>query len=210
MIAEKHDFFMNFSNAVASQDAVLASQLLANEYAEVIAYYPKNVVQAIQDSGIKIKTPASDKDIVNALVENLDKSSELRHRMATLIALNTNTISFSDDTLNSSGEGASALLKGIFETGSGAAGGATAGPAGAIVGAVAGATSSVFGFLKSKKEAEVAKQEMRTRMLESINARKGGQSKGLSTGAIIGISLGGVALITLAIFAAKAMATKKA
>lgn len=207
MIAEKHDFFMNFSNAVASQDAVLASQLLANEYAEVIASYPKNVVQAIQDSGIKIKTPASDKDIVNALVENLDKSSELRHRMATLIALNTNTISFSDDTLNSIGD----IINGLGETGAATAGGAaSAGPAGAIVGAVAGATSSVFGFLKSKKEAEVAKQEMRTRMLELINARKGGQSKGLSTGAIIGISLGGVALITLAIFAAKAMATKKA
>jgi hypothetical protein len=196
MIAEKQDFLHNFSNAIGTQDVPLALNVLASEIADIIKNYPNTVAKAVINSGIKISTPISQKDLVSILVNNLDKNALLRQNIASLIAVNTNAIEMPEHL---SIEGFQQGLESIKNIGKNTAEGSGAGPVGAIVSGVSSAIGSVFGFLKSSKDAKAQKEAMQLQIMQQLNQDK----KGISTGAIIGFSLGAIALIGLIFVVAK-------
>lgn len=206
MVYLDNDFYSTLvGNQKNGKKEEVKSQIL-NEVADLIAYHKAEVIEALNASGISTNSNASDKTVINALVDNVEKNKKLQAGIGYLITKKQVSESQSgDDGSTSSGGGLlgnllgnSAGGAGVSGAAQGAAGGAGAGPIGAIVGAVAGAVGSVFSYKAAQTNAKAQADAQRMQLAQMVLDRKGGGSN-----KAIYIGLGLIALVAIVIVVMK-------
>lgn len=187
----------------------LEKQIL-NEIADLIAYHKPQVIEALNASGVLTKENASDKKVIDSIVDNVSKNRKLQAGLGYLIVQKQTTEKESGGDGDSSSGGG--FLAGLFGSsaggsavqgaGEGAAGGAGAGPIGAIVGAVAGAVKGIFEFKAAKTNAKAQADAQRMQLAQMVLAKKGGSN---NTALYVGLGL----LAVVAIIAVVVVKRKK-
>jgi len=86
----KHDYPMNFMSATGSEDTVLSQEILLDEVAQLIVRHPIEIIDALRESGVKIKGKPSDTEIVNVLTKNLGENEMLSRKVSKLIIRKNN------------------------------------------------------------------------------------------------------------------------
>ena len=184
MIRTVQDFYSNFNNAIIAKDTNLTMDMLINELSTLIVKSKPRVVEMMNAAGVPVSKNISDTALANRVIDNAEKNNKVRHGIAYLISEKHDLLNYSNNT---GGD----ILAGIKAGGSG---GTPADP----VSAIAAGVGSIFGFLKSHKDAKAAKAEAKSQLAMQILAQKGGSK--MSTGAWIGIGVGVAALLGTVVF----------
>ena len=179
MIRTVQDFYSNFNNAIIAKDTNLTMDMLINELSTLIVKSKPKVVEMMNAAGVPVSKNISDTALANRVIDNAEKNNKVRHGLAYLISEKHDLLNYSNST-------------GADSSKAGASGGIDP------VSAVAAAVGSIFGFLKSHKDAKAAKADAKSKLAAQILAQKGGSK--MSTGAWIGIGVGVAALLGTVMF----------
>lgn len=169
-----------------------AAQILAR----IIAENPTAVKDALFESGVDVSPTASDRQVIDSIVNNIGRNRMLQDKIGSLAG---GQDFFASDGSAGNGQGFFSNQQNIQAVGN-------------VVGQALGFW---LGSRRERQQAEAAQSQLEQqtelarinaelvqRQLELEQARLGQGSQGLSTGAKIGIGVGAVALIGLVIFLA--------
>ncbi len=96
MIYVENDFYLNFKNAVKSNDEQALKVMFIDQISTLIAKQRGEILSLFQKSDIALSENPSNEQIVNKLVENIRKSAKLRAGVSFLISKNNDLLVTSD------------------------------------------------------------------------------------------------------------------
>ncbi len=76
MIWIQHDFYSNFINSVGSVDTELTISIFVSEITDLVVHDTKNLLSIFEKTGIKIRKKASDEEIVDAILDNIQTNNK--------------------------------------------------------------------------------------------------------------------------------------
>lgn len=110
MIYAQHNFIENFCNAVGSNDSDNAKEVFLSELTAIVVNFPSEVIDALQNSGVKISDTASENEIIGALSENLGYNGKLNTEIAKVI-LRHGEQSYAVDPVSAIAQGVGEIFK---------------------------------------------------------------------------------------------------
>lgn len=206
----KQDFYFNFTASAQGNDSGLTKKVMLNELANIMSKHPSAIISAIKSAGIPITKDANLRAMVTILSNNLDKNTALSKNIAKLIMLNNG---YSNDT--KFGTDGTTTLQGVMDDSGVGTKPPTPGfwqKAGTIFSKVTDAASGLFGGTSSanadnsaqtQAQLESSRAQTRNSLIQLLMNR--GSNVGMSTGAIIGLSVLLIGLVGGVIY----FATKK-
>ena len=179
MIYAKHNFASNFMNA-AGTDFDGALNILTSEIVALMEKDRAGVVKVLSDSGVRTKDNMTNGEIINAVSNELYENRDFVNNLSELIV--KNNISY---------------MEAAGESDSGSGGGGNTN----WVGAISSAIGSISGIFTQGQQNKQAKEQTKQMLIAELMARQNPPKTGLSTGAVVGIVLGSLAVIGLITFA---------
>ncbi len=82
---QRHNFYMNFSNAIATKDSGMAIDILVHEINELALDFPIDVKKVLNDSGVTTPAKVAPKELALLLNANLSKNAKLQTGLTNLI-----------------------------------------------------------------------------------------------------------------------------
>ena len=197
------DLMSNFSGGVRSGDDSMTEDVILSEISKILYKNPSILVETLNQSGISTKNSISKTELINSVVEALYSSNDFRNSISYVI-VNGNKDKYS----NADGEFFNKLKGALGGLGGGgdSSGGATSGGAssggglqvqsggGGVVGSVASAIGSIFGTVKSFKDAKNQKEDAKSKLQMSILNADNDKKKSLLPVVLIGgiLLIGGI------------------
>tara|TARA_R110000824_G_scaffold139685_13_gene304996 strand:+ start:5001 stop:5579 length:579 start_codon:yes stop_codon:yes gene_type:complete len=170
----------HYSNANGSEDMDFKRDLILDEIAFAIKKNPKQIIQALRNSKVKISENSNNKTIGIKLIDNIYTNQKLKKEITLIIAKQNSKYS------NTNGD---KITNAIKTTGTSTAAGASGGGvAGGIIGAIGGITQSVFDWKTAESQAQTEKLKAQTALMDKLSG--GSQKKWLPI-----VIVGGVLVI---------------
>ncbi len=76
MIWIQHDFYSNFVNSVGSGDTELTLSIFTSEVTDLVVHDTANLLSMFEKAGVKIRKKASDEEIVDAILDNIQTNNK--------------------------------------------------------------------------------------------------------------------------------------
>ena len=96
MIFVENDFYLNFKNAVKSNDETALRVIFIDQISNLLAKNRGDIISLFQKVGIKTSENPSNEELVNKIVENIKKSAKLRAGLSFLISKQNDLLVSSD------------------------------------------------------------------------------------------------------------------
>lgn len=186
----KESFYTNFVGAYMSKDREITKDLIFNELAQIIVTKRKDVITMLTEIGIKFSKKPTDKEIVDAIIDNL--SDDRRVDIVVAYLISEKNKKYEESFSNAGGEFWTKLLGYISGGGSTAGSGTTTTTGGtSTIGGIAGIISSIFSYAQSAKEIKAQKEADKQALLQQILAYKTAKegSKGSNTAVYVILGL---------------------
>lgn len=176
------DFHHNFSAVENSNDETLKKDFILQEISKIIVFQREEFIDALRLSGFEVPDDITDEEIADIVVKNAGTSEKLRRGISFLIFQH-----------NAEDEGKSNLVNGDGKV-----------DVGGILSGLGNAVGSIFDYSTAKQNKEAAEQSAKYQLLEQMVALRASQNqkKGISTGAVIAIVAGVLAIAGVVIFIA--------
>ncbi|HON92799.1 MAG TPA: hypothetical protein PKZ07_14625 [Sedimentisphaerales bacterium] len=183
MIIVEQDFFTNITGTGFGQNPEQDRMVVLHRIAKLIATNRAGVIEAIRASGVAIPHRATDKVIVNKIVDNIATNQRMVTAISYLIA--------QDDNLLIDGPQFYATEGGGDQEKSGSGGGVSImDPISTVVSGIGTAINGIFGAKAAKENRKAQEDRNRTELLLAILANKGGAGKSDKTATVVLIVLG--------------------
>jgi hypothetical protein len=185
-------FYPNFAGAYMSKDTQLTKDLIFSEIAKIIATKRKKVVAALKEIGIKFSKSPTDKEIVDAIINNIGEDRRVDIAVSYLIAEENKK---HEEKFSNAG--------GFWEWAKGLVGAAsdestdtdktkadTTAAGGSTVGAIADTIGIIFGFAQSVKEGQSQREADKAALMQQLIALKTAKTSGSGNNTLIYVVLG--------------------
>lgn len=176
----RHDYFMNFNGAVKSNERRKAQSMFAQELGELVHINKFEVIEALNNAGIKTSKDASGKEIITKVVRNSGDNKKLADNITTLLSFKNDMKRGSDYSHSAAGTSTWGLSTPEDKPDKPSA---KKSVLGGILGTAATALTSILGGGASKAELEAEKEKTRQEALKTLAQLEGRNTR---TALIIG------------------------
>lgn len=173
MIIVEQDFFTNITGTGFGQNPEQDRMVVLHRIAKLIATNRAGVIEAIRASGVAIPHRATDKVIVNKIVDNIATNQRMVTAISYLIAQDDNLLIDGPEFKTSSGDGV-----------------AVSDPISTVISGIGNAIGGIFGAKAAKENRAAQDDKNRQELLMAILANKGGAGKSDKTATVVLIVLG--------------------
>lgn len=97
MMFLEHDFYSNFSQSLMSGDTKLTNDIIADELSELIVHDHAKIFDLLDKVNIRANSKMSDEELVDLLIDQMQKNEKLQRGLAFLIADKNNLINNKTD-----------------------------------------------------------------------------------------------------------------
>jgi len=91
MLYLEHDFYSNFNSGVEAGDNNHITDMVVNEFSELVVYQDDELIELLNKIGIKVSEKISDEKLIDIILKNLQKNVKLVKGLAFLIAKNNDS-----------------------------------------------------------------------------------------------------------------------